>query len=158
MVNLQEYFKHKLSQVGYDLFAVFARFEYAMKKGGYRRQNSADAAWRAFAADLPPDFFERMKAAPEAAIYFTSPPDHLVPDTASGVRWSGKPDVPGDAAGLFDSIKTARNNLFHGDKSHNSQRDTDLMAAALFVLNAAFEAAERDRRFDAFISEMEYGL
>lgn len=158
MVNLQEYFKHKVSQVGYDLFAVFARFEYAMKKGGYRRQNSADAAWRAFAANLPPDFFERMKAAPEAAIYFTSPPDHLVPDTASGVRWSGKPELPRDAAGLFDSIKTARNNLFHGDKSHNSQRDTDLMVAALFVLNAAFEAAERDRRFDAFISAMEYGL
>lgn len=158
MVKLEDYFRYKVASQGFDLFAVFARFEYAMKKGGFRRQTGADAAWRTFAEKLPADFFARMKAAPEAAIYFRRPPDHLVPDGAGGVRWSGNPTQPQDAASLFDSIKTARNNLFHGDKTHDNRRDTELMTAALFILNAAFEDAERDHAFDKFIAAMEYGL
>jgi len=49
-----------------------------------------------------------MQAAPEAAIYFDQPPDHLIIDGADGVRWSGNPARPQDAATLFDSIKTDR--------------------------------------------------
>ena len=158
MVKLEDYYRHKVAPEGFDLFAVFARFEYAMKKSGFRRQASADAAWRTFAESLPADFFARMQAAPEAAIYFRQPPDHLVPDGANGVRWSGNPAQPRDAASLFDSIKTARNNLFHGDKAHDNHRDTELMIAALFILNAAYEDAEKDDAFAEFIAAMEYGL
>jgi hypothetical protein len=32
-----------------------------------------------------------MQAAPEAAIYFHHPPDHLIADGADSVRWSGNP-------------------------------------------------------------------
>ena len=158
MVELEEYFRHKVAPQGFDLFAVFARFEYAMKKGGFRRRTSADAAWRTFAKSLPADFFARMQAAPEAAIFFRQPPDHFVTDEANGVCWSGNPTQPQDAASLFESIKTARNNLFHGDKAHDNHRDTELMTAALFILNAAYEDAEKDHVFDGFIAAMEYGL
>ena len=99
-----------------------------------------------------------MRAAPEAAIYFNRPPDHLVPDGPNGVRWSGNPPQPRDAATLFDGIKIARNNLFHGDKAHDNDRDTALMTAALFILNAAYEVAEADPAFARFIAAMEYGL
>lgn len=107
---------------------------------------------------LPADFFARMQAAPEAGIYFRAPPDHLIVDAADGARWSGHPAQPRDAASLFDCIKTARNNLFHGDKAHDNGRDTELMVAALFILNAAYEEAEKDQAFDRFVSAMEYGL
>ncbi|MER9291516.1 hypothetical protein NKI71_14840 [Mesorhizobium sp. M0510] len=158
MADLQNYYRDKVSQAGYDLFAVFARFEYAMKKGGFRRENHAEAAWRTFADTLPAGFFAQMQAAPQVAIYFAAPPDHLVTDAAGGVRWSGAPISPTTTAELFGSINTARNNLFHGDKQHDRQRDTDLMVAALFVLNAAYDAAEGDARFIGFVSEMAYGL
>ncbi len=158
LTELENYFRDKVSQAGYDLFAVFARFEYAMKKGGFRRVNRAEAAWRTFADTLPAGFFAQMQAAPEAAIYFAAPPDRLVTDGAHSVRWSGAPITPTNAADLFDSINIARNNLFHGDKQHDRQRDTQLMAAALFILNAAHDAAASDARFNAFIGEMAYGL
>src|SRR5690606_5022457 len=145
-------------QEAYDLFAVFARFEYAMKKGGYRRKDFAEAAWATFAKDLSGDFFARMQASPEVAIYFVKPPEYLVNDENGSVRWSGATKVPTTTAELFECIKTARNNLFHGDKRHDNGRDTDFMRAALFVLNSAFHCAENDRRFDAFIGEMEHGL
>lgn len=158
MAKLEEYFRDRIAPEGFDLFAVFARFEYAMKNGGFRRQRSADAAWQTFAERLPADFFPRMRAAPEAEIYFRAPPDHLVPDGADGVRWSGNPVPPRDAATLFGSIKTARNNLFHGDKAHNNQRDTELMKAALFILDAAYDEVEKHQAFARFVAAMEYGL
>ncbi len=158
MTKLQDYFRDKVSQEGFDLFAVFARFEYAMKKGGFRRKTLPDAAWQTFAEALPSDFYAKMKAAPEAQIYFQQPPNHLVVDGGDNVKWSMKLDEPKDALSLFNSIKVARNNLFHGDKAHNNDRDTKLMAAALFILNAAYDEAEKDAKFGRFISEMEFGL
>ena len=157
-MTLQDYFRERVSQEAFDLFAVFARFEYAMKQGGFRRQNSAEAAWHTFAERLPGDFFDRMSAAPEAAIYVQVPPDHLVCDGTGGVRWSGAGSRPSNLAELFGSIKTARNNLFHGDKRHDSRRDTELMAAALFVLNATYAEVETEPAFESFVTAMEYGL
>lgn len=157
MVKLEEYYRHKVSNEAYDLFAVFARFEYAMKKGGFRQQRSADASWWTFGDSFPADFFDRMKAADAAKIYFEAPPDHLVPDGA-GVDWSKSPKVPQSAREVFESIKIARNNLFHGDKRHDNDRDQRLMIAALFILNSAYEAAKSQPAFSHFISHMEYGL
>lgn len=158
MIKLEDYFRHRVSPQAYDLFAVFARFEYAMKKGGFLREGYPDAAWRNFSAALPADYFARMSAAPEAKIYFQTPPDHLVLDGNGGVRWSGAAKAPTTVVSLFESVKTARNNLFHGDKRHDSRRDHDLMVAGLFILNAAFESAQTDSSFDSFIDAMEYGL
>ncbi|MGJ8597145.1 hypothetical protein [Sulfitobacter sp.] len=157
-MKLEDYFLGRVSQAGFEVFAVFSRFEYAMKKGGFRRERYPDAAWPTFANALPEGFFEKMKVAAEASIYFEEPPDHLVTTENGGVAWSEAPQVPTDAATLFESIKTARNNLFHGDKKHNRERDTNLMVAALFVLNEAYKAAEEDDQFFDFIGAMEFGL
>ena len=157
MQKLEDYFRNKVSKEAYDLFAVFARFEYAMKKGGFRRQVHAEASWRKFAEAMPREFFAKMRDAPEAAIYFNSPPDCLVCD-GDTVSWSGRPKVPLNASDIFDCIKMVRNNLFHGDKKHDVRRDRDLVVAALFILNSAYEVAERLDVFRSFCAEMEYGL
>ncbi|SFN60936.1 hypothetical protein SAMN04488056_101460 [Cohaesibacter marisflavi] len=157
-MKLEEYYRPRLSEAGYDLLAVFSRFEYALKKGGFRRENYPDAAWPTFANRLPDPFFQKMREASEAQIFFEAPPDHLVTTADGGVAWSGAPITPNDAASLFKSIKTARNNLFHGDKKHDNDRDTRLMKAALFVLNEAYQEAEVNEGFDSFVSAMEFGL
>lgn len=157
MIQLQEYYREKVAPEAYDLFAVFQRFEYALKKSGFRQDRKPDASWRKFADALPPEFFDRMRASKEAEIYFKAPPDHLVM-AVSGVDWSQSPDPVNSSAELFDSIRTARNNLFHGDKAHDNRRDRDLMIAALFILNSAYEVAEADPNFSQFISKMEHGL
>ena len=157
-MKLEEYYRPRLSEAGYDLLAVFSRFEYAMKKGGCRREAHADAAWHTFAQRLPQEFFQNMAGSDEAKIYFEAPPDHLITTDDGGVDWSGDPVSPHDTASLFQSIKTARNNLFHGDKKHDSHRDTQLMQAALFVLNEAYHEAERANGFEDFLGAMEFGL
>lgn len=157
MVQLQEYYRGKLAPEAYDLFAVFQRFEYAMKKGGFRQAQKPDASWQRFADKLPAYFFDRMRASKEAAIYFNEPPDHLVM-AGNSVDWSRAPRPVTNVVELFDSIRTARNNLFHGDKKHDYGRDDKLVLAALFILCSAYEAVERDPNFSDFISEMEYGL
>lgn len=129
-----------------------------MKKSGFRREQYPDAAWHSFAASLPKDFFQKMQNAKEARVYFEEPPDHLVLTSNDGVDWSGAPRFPADAASLFQSIKQARNNLFHGDKSHDNNRDNQLMEAALFVLNEAYKEAEKTDGFGGFLGAMEYGL
>lgn len=99
-----------------------------------------------------------MQAAPQAKIHFGDPPDRLIVDGADGVMWSGAPTRPHDAATLLSSIKTARNNLFHGDKVAESDRDTELMVAALFILNAAYDTARESRAFDRFVAAMRFPL
>ena len=157
-MKLEEYYRPRLAEAGYDLLAVFSRFEYAMKKGGFRRKTYPDAAWHTFAQHLPQKFFQKMAESDEAKIYFEDPPDHLVTTDDGGVEWSKKPVTPHDTASLFQSIKTARNNLFHGDKRHDNHRDTQLMQAALFVLNKAYHEAEQSDGFEGFLGAMEFGL
>jgi hypothetical protein len=154
MVKLQEIYREAVSQEAIDLFVVFARFEYAMKKGGFRRDNRAEASWNRFANQLPASFFAELQAAPEAGIYFNEPPDHLVINAHEGVRWSGEPQAVNDPISLFRAIKTARNNLFHGEKCYMTSRDRELMAAALFILNAAFDVATKEAAFADFMKYM----
>lgn len=154
MTNIAERNRGRVSREGYDLFAVFSRFEYAMKKGGLRHRRLPKAEWRDFAERLPEDFFERMTNAPQAAIYFTAPPKKLEADDNGGVRWAERGIPPTNASDLFNLIKTARNNLFHGDK-HDNPRDTELMRAALFILQAAYDDACVTEGFAAFITHMD---
>lgn len=73
-MKLEEYYRPRLSEAGYNLLAVFSRFEYSMKNGGFRRENYPDAAWRTFAERLPQNFFQKMQTSNQAQIYFTPPP------------------------------------------------------------------------------------
>lgn len=157
MQHIENYLRNIVSKEAFDLFAVFSRFEYGMKKGGYRRQQYPDAAWPIFADALGTEFYNKVISFDEARILFDDPPDHLI-CVQDSVDWSGKPQSPRDVKELFDRIKDIRNNLFHGDKKHDRLRDQKLVIAALFVLNLAYDWAENDESFSLFISEMEIGL
>ena len=113
--QLQDYFRNRLPRGGGDLLAVFSRFEFALKTGGFRRERHAEASWRRFAELLPANFIERMSSSPDAEVLFQAPPDRLVVDGAEGVRWSGNPSTP---EGL----------LFHG-RTVDSSTGTDGLSA-----------------------------
>jgi hypothetical protein len=156
--QLQDYFRERIPKGGCDLLAVFSRFEFALKTGGFRRERHAEASWLRFAELLPASFIEKMFSSPEAEVLFQAPPDHLVIDGAEGVRWSGNPSVPRNNVELFEAIKRVRNNLMHGDKRHDVARDVSLVSAALFVLNSAYVEAEKTAEFQTFVLAMEFGL
>jgi hypothetical protein len=156
---LQDYYRHKVGQEAFDFFAVFSRFEYAMKFGNLRQDTRPEASWNKLAEALTASFYNAMKAAPEAVIYFTNPPGQLA--LKDGQVQFLPVDPPRDGVELFKALKRARDNLFHGDKRHDSRRDSDLMIAGLFVLNHAFrtaEAAHDKPALQDFVARMEFGL
>ena len=130
-----------------EFFAVFARFEYAMKASRYctsDRWNNAVPDWRALKQDLGP----ALEQAPDndlgraMAFLLDAPP--LVQ------KWVDRrpkfQEVPlagnSDGAKVLESAKRVRNNLFHGGKHtpHSPpDRDTQLIKAALCVLQHCLE-------------------
>lgn len=159
MTTLQEYYRHKVGPEAFDFFAVFSRFEYAMKFGNLRQDNRPEASWYKMAQALGAAFYEAMKAKPEAAIYFENPPGQLalVDDQVQFVPVA----PPSNGWELFQALKRARDNLFHGDKRHDNGRDQALMVAGLFILNHAYETAEAAHNQPAlqdFVGRMEFGL
>ena len=158
-MTLQDYYRYKVGQEAFDFFAVFSRFEYAMKFDALRQDNRPEASWHKLADALTTSFYDAMKAAPEAKIYFEKPPDQL--KLKNGQVGFAPVEPPRDGQELFKALKRARNNLFHGDKRHDNRRDSDLMGAGLFILNCAFEAAAaaHDKpALQGFVGKMEFGL
>lgn len=145
---MDEYRRHLAQEVqrpAVELFAAFARFDFALKRGGYlagTEGHRADANWNGFANDLGPDFLLTLKGSPQAAIFFTKPPKTL--KVVNGEASFVVPEVIVNTQQLFEAVRRVRNNLFHGDKPHMDGRDSDLIAASLFVLDAAFEAAQHN--------------
>lgn len=158
-MTLQDYFRQKVGQEAFDFFAVFSRFEYALKFSALRQDNRPEASWYKLAQALGAPFYEAMKAARAAAIYFENPPDQLA--LIEGQVQFVSVDPPRDGWELFQALKRARDNLFHGDKRHDNDRDRALMIAGLFILNSAYEAAEAadgKPELQDFLGRMEFGL
>jgi hypothetical protein len=139
----------------WQLFVVFARFEFAMKWGGFRRTDKAEAAWWTLADELDAIvarrngarfFDEACNLAPEI---MHQAPQLLVLDGTTGVRWAPAP-VPHDSRSLLDAVAMVRNNLFHGDKLHREWRDQALIAEALSILELAFDLSLGEARFQNF--------
>ncbi|SPJ26784.1 hypothetical protein [Falsiruegeria mediterranea] len=152
--KLEDHLRNSLSQSAYDLFVVFGRFEYAMKRGGFRRQNHAQAAWETFARDLPDQFFDRMRADAQTEAFIDRPPRTTGSDGGGGVDWLANLDIPQNCEDLFECVKTVRNNLVHGDKWRDCDRDERLIQAALFVLNEAYREIRKCSEFDQFLENL----
>lgn len=125
-----------------EFFAVFARFEYAMKASHYcaaDRWNNAIPNWRALKQDLAPALEQAPCDDLRSAMAFLINAPPLVQ------KWvDGHPqfqEVPlaenSDGANALEAAKRVRNNLFHGGKHtpHSPpDRDAQLVKAALCVL------------------------
>ena len=44
-MTLQDYYRQKVGQEAFDFFAVFSRFEYALKFSALRQDNRPEASW-----------------------------------------------------------------------------------------------------------------
>lgn len=131
------------SPIAIEFIATFARFEFALKRGGFlegKPRCSAGANWNAFAQQLGRGFFAEMQAAPETGLLFTKPPQRLVVADDETKPEFISPEVVRNAQQLFEAVRLVRNNLFHGEKPGIGGRDRDLIRASMFVLDRAMAA------------------
>lgn len=124
--------------------ALFRRFEHALKRGGFlKQQKRAEANWRAFAESLGTEFFEEVRQSGQASTLIQEPPRRLMAD----LTW--KPDVRDPIANVADlfqrGVCQVRNNLFHGEKYIGSPdalgRDEALVSESLWILRLASRRA-----------------
>ena len=122
-------------------FALFSRFEFALKRGGFCTGAPGEKAgpnWDTFANKLGEPFFNALQNRPETEVLFREPPRALKvgPD---GEPFFEDQAAPQTAADLFVAARRIRNNLFHGEKVYFLDRDRQLIAAATLVLESALE-------------------
>jgi hypothetical protein len=136
-----------------DLWAVFSRFEYALKRAGFATgdQQKVAANWDKLAADLAdvwnPHRTDELRKAVE---YITQiPPRKQVLDNGT-LKWveNVRPAAEPPLQSLIIHIRAIRNNLFHGGKYPSAppvapERDTRLIQAALVILDECLSLCEQ---------------
>lgn len=130
-----------------DLFAAYARFEHSLKETGFLRGKDgerANADWLRFSREKElSDIFAHLSDDADVSALINDPPNVQIIDGGT-VRWQETLDRPiSSSHNLLISVKTVRDNLFHGGKSGENTRDDALCRAAIKVLFACL-----DRRAD----------
>lgn len=128
-----------------EFFATFARFEYALKRGSYL-QSTSDARpdWNKFVKELDDIPDENKLLVLAVAPYLKShPPKKQVSDQGV-LKWQKRCPAASDIESLVDSVKTVRNNLFHGGKYPEGPidepaRDEQLLRESVRVLQVLLE-------------------
>lgn len=127
-----------------EFMATFARFEFALKKSGYARGDNSQVSpdWDLFANDVAK--LEPAVLAPVlgASQYLQQhPPKKQILDNDL-IRWVERQGTSGSAIGdVLLSVRTVRNNVFHGGKFPDGMitdplRDEQLIRDCLGVLSA----------------------
>lgn len=145
------YFQRYIPENNRDLvitfFIAFSRFEYALKEQGFviRNQGKVTANWDAFAASLREDFRQERSRELQAAVNYLhdSPPRKQIIQDDTRLGWSSSryPENTPLIHELLLSIRTIRNNLFHGAKfqeifheNQNNDRNRQLLQSSLVIL------------------------
>lgn len=123
-----------------DFFAVFSRFEFALKETGFvKGEGRASPDWHKFSRDVVLEVPADSPIAVTLGYLLAYPPQIQTPDLKwKSVALQGKTD----RAKALESIQRVRNNLFHGGKHPpNSEpgRDVELVQASLTILYAVLE-------------------
>jgi hypothetical protein len=132
----------------FRFFAVFSRFECALKRADFFKRGLNDAAqpdWERFSQTLQGRFGGIQNAAfgEACARLLTKPPQKQVVD-GQALRWKASTRVAGECeeAYILRLVRTVRNNLFHGGKYpwpdqgvEDAARNRGLLEASLVVLN-----------------------
>lgn len=119
-----------------EFFAVFSRVEYALKEGGYVRedQDYAAPAWRRFAKECRFELTADNPTHVAVGYLVNYPPEVQTPR----LKWEKKPFWgTTDHARAIESMLRVRNNLFHGGKSRPNTadgRDEQLIRHSLQLL------------------------
>jgi hypothetical protein len=125
----------------FDFFVVFSRFEFALKRSGYFKGNEdrVDPDWDQFCSKVHNKFNKAVSPEFERACeyYTTKPPKKQIIRNGK-VVWKDNMQGTGESEfrWIIRSIKTVRNNLFHGAKFPFSlTRDTELLSFGLVLLH-----------------------
>lgn len=157
------YFQQYIPENNRDLvitfFITFSRFEYALKEEGFfnGNQNKVTANWDQFATSIRGSFQPDRTPELQAAVDYlhNSPPRKQIVLDGTRLRWSHpryRENTP-----LFNelllSIRTVRNNLFHGAKfqeifheDHSSGRNQRLLQSSLIILEECLRLSKTVRR------------
>ena len=143
-----------------ELFVVFSRFEYALKKAGYISgpKDLVKADRRRYILDLDErdQIFNQLMGHELIQIFAANPPRKQFwrenPDAARAKEVYFKPEQHAPAANLLDLVEAcarARNNLFHGSKLPfgAENRDQMLVRAASVILRAVVRARPQIHEF-----------
>ncbi|ROM16902.1 hypothetical protein BK643_13985 [Pseudomonas protegens] len=132
-----------------EFFAVFSRFEFALKESGFVREGrgSIEPAWRRYAEDVAKLLIvERGSLLDKSINYLCAEPPLF---QVGAQRWEHRA-LHGNSKleQAIDAAKQVRNNLFHGGKHtpHSPPgRDNKLVKSSLVVLYACLTADEKTR-------------
>lgn len=125
-----------------DFFAVFSRFEHALKSTGYWKKDTRGNVtpdWKRFSADAVAWFDVTPEGVDQAIMYLLRSPPYRQIVKLGTLDWEVQTvnveDSP--AVSVLEAVKIVRNNLFHGGKHmpHSAPgRDERLLKASLEVL------------------------
>jgi hypothetical protein len=139
------------SRLIFEFFMVFSRIEFALKRSGYFRgdSNRAEPDWEKFSNTYQGKFDRLISPEFQQACeyYITHPPKKQVVHDDQ-VVW--KENIQGEGESEFSwiirSIRTVRNNLFHGGKfPYDQVRDNTLLFHGLVILQ---EVMKYDRTLE----------
>jgi hypothetical protein len=139
-----------VSEAATTFFALFSRFEYALKKCGFMsNEKNAKPDWHKLTRKgNVAALFETLHADAGVQILFADPPGkQILRDGVLSFETKDSIVKPTDMAGLCDAVKRVRNNLFHGGKDQAGwqRRDEDLCLASTIVLKTVLLADQRLR-------------
>lgn len=157
------YFQQYIPENNRDLvitfFIAFSRFEYALKEEGFSNGNldNVSANWDRFATSIRGSFQPDRTPELQAAVDYLhdSPPRKQIIQSDTMLGWSPSryPKNTPLIHELLLSIRTVRNNLFHGAKfqeifheNHSSGRNQLLLQSSLIILEECLRLSTTVRR------------
>jgi hypothetical protein len=125
----------------FEFFMVFSRFEFALKRSGYFRgdSNRAEPDWDKFCNTFSDGFDKTISPGfIQACEYYTTYPPRKQVVKDNQVVW--KENIQGkeecEFSWIIRSIRTVRNNLFHGGKfPYDQVRNNALLFHGLVILH-----------------------
>lgn len=108
----------ELTQLAFDFFYWFSRFEFCLKENEFLRSEkpgaNAEPGWSGFAEK----YARAYELSPEAMELLAAPPDRQIVGANNSLDWKslGFDGCKSDLEKVVLSVKTVRNNLFHGGK------------------------------------------
>lgn len=134
-----------------DFFAIFARFEYALKACGFAhaQKKYVEPDWEKFIKEVEKYSTPATDQLVAAVRYLVDEPPKgqiLKENRATYEATAKEPSGKTELAKAVRSAKRVRNNLFHGGKymgaSESSVRNRRLLESSIVVLSAAIHAVD----------------
>lgn len=132
-----------ISDAKRDLFTAYARFEFALKEGGFlagKEGEKASPNWHDFAASKSlSNLLDELANDGDVAALVANPPRQQIVLNGSLGWMDALPAPIVSPRDLLLGAKAVRDNLFHGGKQGEDPRDEMLCRAAVKILFASLD-------------------